>query len=65
MFIMAGCKKAIDGEFNSPVEEPLIALPAKAMESGYFLVLDEYMEKSTQFAEWDKMTRIVLEEGKN
>lgn len=65
VFIMAGCKKAIDSEFNSPVEEPLIALPAKAMESGYFLVLDEYMEKSTQFAEWDKMTRIVLEAGKN
>lgn len=43
----------------------LFPMPEKAMESGCFMVLDEYMESHTELAEWDKMTQIVLEAGKN
>lgn len=43
----------------------LFPMPEKAMKSGCFMVLDEYMESYTELAEWDKMTRIVLGAGKN
>ena len=35
------------------------------MENGLFLPLDEYMENNTRFAEWDKLTKPVLDAGRN
>ncbi len=45
--------------------KPLFPFPEKAMDSGLFLPLDEYMENNTQFAEWDKQTQTVLSAGRN
>ncbi len=43
----------------------LFDYPEKAMEYGYFLPLDEYMENNTKLTEWDKLTQPVLEAGRN
>ncbi|MBQ6856227.1 MAG: hypothetical protein IJO13_03895, partial [Lachnospiraceae bacterium] len=43
----------------------LFDYPEKAMEYGYFLPLDELMEKNTKLTEWDKQTQPVLEAGRN
>ncbi len=43
----------------------LFEYPQKAMEYGYFLPLDEYMENNTVLTEWDKLTQPVLEAGRN
>ncbi len=42
----------------------LFQMPEKAMELGFFLPLDEYIE-SAEYAEWDKFTEIVMEAGRN
>ena len=46
-------------------EEALFIMPEKAMELAVFLPLDEYMENSTYFAEWDRMNQTVLAAGRN
>ncbi len=53
--------------FQSDINKtvPLFDFPEKAMERGYFLPLDEYMENNTRFTEWDKQTSSVLAAGKN
>ena len=43
----------------------LFPYPEKVMESGLFLPLDEYMEKNTEFTEWDKQQPVVLAAGRN
>ena len=45
-------------------EESLFRFPQQAMERNMFLPLDDYIEKA-QFMEWDKLTPIVMEAGKN
>ena len=44
--------------------EPLFTMPEKAMESGLFLPLDEYIENA-QFMEWDKLAPEIMEAGRN
>ncbi len=43
----------------------LFPYPEKVMEAGFFLPLDEYMENSTQYTEWDKQNQVVLAAGRN
>lgn len=43
----------------------LFKYPEKAMANGVFLPLDEYIENNTQFAEWDKFTKPVMDAGRN
>lgn len=45
-------------------EESLFKFPQQAMERNMFLPLDEYIENA-QFMEWDKLTPVVMEAGKN
>lgn len=45
-------------------EESLFKFPQQAMERNMFLPLDEYIEKA-QFMEWDKLTPVIMEAGKN
>ena len=47
------------------VEEPLFRFPEMAMENGFFLPLDSYMENNTRFTEWDKLTQPVLAAGRH
>lgn len=39
--------------------------PQKIMDSGVFLPLDEYIENSTRFAEWEKFPQAVMDAGRN
>lgn len=53
---------------NDPVrsiwnQEKLFPNPEKAMYSGFFLPLDEYIENA-EFMEWDKLTPVVMEAGR-
>ena len=43
----------------------LFRYPEKAMETGLFLPLDEYIENNAELAEWDKLTQPVLDAGRN
>ncbi len=43
----------------------LFKYPQKAMENGIFLPLDEYIENSAELGDWDKLTKPVLDAGKN
>ncbi len=45
-------------------EESLFRFPQQAMERNMFLPLDDHIEKA-QFMEWDKLTPIIMEAGKN
>lgn len=45
-------------------EQALFQIPEQAIESGLFLPLDDYIENA-QFIEWDKLTPIVMEAGRN
>jgi len=45
-------------------DNALFRMPEKAMELGFFLPLDEYIE-SAEYAEWDNFTEIVMEAGRN
>lgn len=50
---------------NPFINEPLLfEIPEKAMELGFFLPLDEYMENA-EYAEWDKFTQPIMEAGRN
>ena len=54
------------GAYNSaPNGEALFKMPEKAMALGLFLPLDEYMENNSVHAEWDKMTDVILDAGRN
>ena len=55
----------VDCPFNTEYIEPVFPFPEKVMEAGLFLPLDEYMESSTEFTEWDKMQPVVLAAGRN
>ncbi|MBP3704478.1 MAG: hypothetical protein J6I98_02990 [Clostridia bacterium] len=55
----------VDCPFNTEHIEPVFPFPEKVMEAGLFLPLDEYMENSTEFTEWDKMQSVVLAAGQN
>lgn len=59
IFIMA-----CDTGTSSDGVDVLFPIPEKAMESGLFLTLDEYIENA-QFMEWDKLTPAVMEAGRN
>ena len=43
----------------------IFAYPEKSMEVGLFLPLDEYMENSTQFTDWNAQTQSVLNAGQS
>ena len=45
-------------------EDSLFQFPKQAMERNMFLPLDDYIEKA-RFMEWDKLTTIIMETGKN
>ena len=49
----------------SSADNALFPYPEKVMEAGLFLPLDEYMENSTEFTEWDKQQQVVLAAGRN
>ncbi len=54
------------GSYNNvPNGEALFLMPEKAMELGLFLPLDKYMENNTVHSEWDKMTDVILDAGRN
>lgn len=36
----------------------------KAMAAGYFLPLDDYLEKKAQFIEWNKLEAVIMESGR-
>ena len=44
-------------------EDALFPMPEKMLTTGLFLPLDDYMENSTHFAEWDRMNSTILEAG--
>jgi len=46
-------------------KDALFNYPEKSMEVGLFLPLDEYMENSSRFTDWDAQTQAVLEAGRN
>ena len=46
------------------LEDALFKFPRQAMERNMFLPLDEYIENA-QFMEWDKLTPVIMEAGKN
>lgn len=48
-----------------PIKHALFKFPEKNMEAGIFLPLDEYMENNTQFTDWSRQTKVVLEAGRN
>ena len=45
-------------------KDALFNFPEKNMEAGLFLPLDEYMENSTQFTDWNAQTQVVLGAGR-
>lgn len=45
--------------------QSLFIFPEKNMESGVFLPLDDYMTNSTQFTDWSKQTKAVMEAGRS
>ena len=49
---------------NSLRQPLLFEMPEKAMELGYFLPLDEYIENA-EYAEWDKFTKTIMDAGRN
>ncbi len=59
VFIM-GCDGSPYGTMDM-----LFPIPEKAMQNGLLLPLDDYMENSTQFTEWDKLQQTVLRSGSN
>ena len=46
-------------------KDALFNYPEKSLEVGLFLPLDEYMENSSRFTDWDAQTQAVLEAGRN
>lgn len=66
--IMAGTGPDVfilQGMYGNEFTEMLIPYPQKSMELGMFLPLDEYMENSTEFTEWDKQEQAILAAGRN
>jgi len=55
----------IIGHQDTSFSEPLFLIPEEAMANDFFLPLDKYIEKNTQFTEWDKLTKPVLEAGRD
>ncbi|MBP3704533.1 MAG: extracellular solute-binding protein, partial [Clostridia bacterium] len=46
------------------MESALLNFPEKNMEAGLFLPLDEYMQNNTQFTDWSKQTKVILDAGR-
>lgn len=60
VFIMAGP----GGPFYNANTDSFFSIPEQAMESGLFLPLDKYMEKS-ELTGWDNMTQVIMDAGRN
>ena len=50
--------------YSGQFVDALFQFPQQAMERNMFLPLDDYIEKA-QFMEWDKLTPVIMDAGKN
>ena len=66
VFIMRYIQTDFSGMgYNLDSGDILFKSPQKVMESGLFLPLDEYIENNTQFTEWEKFPKAIMDAGRN
>lgn len=54
----------VRSDVGGNLRELLFPIAEKALENGFFLPLDDYIEKA-QFMEWDKHTKAIMDAGRN